>query len=59
MANLSAAGQRQRMIVAAVMVVVAMAGLFLLLDQPRAWRLVLFVPLWIGALGAQQARAKT
>jgi len=58
-ANIGAAGERQRMIAAAVMVVVAMAGLFLLQDQPRAWRLVLFVPLWIGALGVQQARAKT
>ncbi len=29
------------------------------LGAPRAWRLTLFVPLWIGALGIFQALDKT
>jgi hypothetical protein len=29
------------------------------LGAPRGWRLVLFVPLWIAALGVFQGRDKT
>ena len=40
-----------------VAVVLAMA--LLMLGAPRGWRAVVFVPLWIGALGVFQARDKT
>jgi uncharacterized membrane protein (UPF0136 family) len=40
-------------------VAVVLAMVFLVLGVPRGWRAVVFVPLWIGALGVFQARDKT
>jgi len=45
--------------VAGLGVAVILAMAFLMLGAPRGWRAVLFVPLWIGALGVFQARDKT
>ena len=59
--NIGPRGQQQRFrlgILAAVAAGVLAAAL-LLLDAPRFWRLVCFVPLWIGTLGFFQARDKT
>jgi len=38
---------------------VLLGGMLLTLGAPHVWRVVLFVPLWIGALGVFQARDKT
>jgi hypothetical protein len=38
---------------------VALAGLLIALGAPRGWRLSVFVPFWVGALGVFQARDKT
>lgn len=36
-----------------------LAVVFFWLGAPRAWRLVLFAPLWLGAVGLFQARHQT
>jgi hypothetical protein len=36
-----------------------LAAILLVMSVGRPWRLVVFVPLWIGALGIFQAREKT
>lgn len=41
-----------------VLTVLAAAWL-LVTDTPRAWRILIFVPAWIGALDFLQVRAKT
>ena len=59
--NIGARGQRHRLrfgilsLGAAVVLGVVLFGL----GAPRGWRIALFVPLWIGALGIFQARGKT
>jgi hypothetical protein len=59
--NIGPRGQRQRLtfgLVSLAIAVLLSAALFAL-DAGRAWRIALFVPLWIGALGVFQARDKT
>jgi len=59
--NIGPRGRRSRFrfgIVACGAAVVLAVVLFLI-DAPRTWRLCLFVPAWIGALGVFQARDKT
>lgn len=36
-----------------------LAAWLMLTDQPRAWRLFLFVPLWMAGLGLLQAKERT
>jgi hypothetical protein len=36
-----------------------LAAILLVMSVARPWRLVVFVPLWIGAIGVFQAREKT
>jgi len=38
---------------------VILAAILLIMSVARPWRLVVFAPLWIGAIGVFQARAKT
>jgi hypothetical protein len=60
-ANIGPAQRRRRRIVGASAFVVAAAcaaGL-LAIGAPRVWRLVLFAPLWVGALGVLQASSRT
>lgn len=57
-------GPRERRKRAAFGLVMVAVGLVLAvalwaLGVSRTWRLVVFAPLWIGALGVFQARAKT
>lgn len=59
--NMTRGGRRQRLALGIVMLVVA-AGLGVVLwtgGAPRAWRLALFVPLWVAGLGLFQARERT
>jgi hypothetical protein len=59
--NIGPRGQERRLrfglIALGAAFILAMA--LLMLGVPRGWRVVVFVPLWIGALGVFQARAKT
>jgi hypothetical protein len=60
-ANIGAAGARRRR-VGGVIWIVATVGLFVVLvvaHQPKAMRLVVFVPAFLAALGFFQARAMT
>ena len=50
---------RMRFGIVGLGVAVALAIVLLALGAPRGWRAVVFVPLWIGALGVLQARDKT
>lgn len=59
--NMTRGGRRQRLALGIVMLVVAPAlGVALWTgDAGRAWRLALFVPLWVAGLGLFQAREHT
>jgi len=59
--NIGPRGQRSRfrLGVAAFGAAALLAVLLFLVGAPRPSRLILFVPAWIGALGAFQARDKT
>jgi len=59
--NIGPRGQRRRLTFGVVSLGAAvLLGLLLFgVDAARPWRLVLFAPLWIGALGIFQARDKT
>jgi len=59
--NIGPRGQRQRLTFGVVSLGAAvLLGLLLfVVDAARPWRVTLFVPLWIGALGVLQARDKT
>jgi len=59
--NIGPRGQRQRLTFGVVSLGAAvLLGLLLfVVDAARPWRLALFVPLWIGALGISQALDKT
>jgi fatty acid desaturase len=60
-ANIGARERRKRLAIgiAAFGASLALAAGLFATDQPRWWRLVLFVPLWGAALGVFQARDKT
>jgi hypothetical protein len=45
--------------VIALAAAVLLAGGLFAVDVPRAWRVALFLPFWISALGFFQARDKT
>jgi hypothetical protein len=55
--NLGPRQRRRRWLVAAAMAVVVASAL--VAGLPRDWRLLLFLPLWFGALGFHQAAANT
>jgi formate-dependent nitrite reductase membrane component NrfD len=59
--NIGPRGQRQRLTFGVVSfgAAVLLGLLLFVVDAARPWRLALFVPLWIGALGVFQARDKT
>ena len=59
--NIGPRGQRQRRTLGLVSLAVAvlLAGVLVAAGVPRAWRAVVFVPLWLSALGFFQAREKT
>ena len=60
-ANIGTSERRQRLLIgvgaAAVCAVVTL--IFILDGAPRLWRLSLFLPWWLSALGVLQARAQT
>ena len=59
--NIGPRERRRRLIVGAVMFAIAVAvtaGL-LLAGAPRAWRLFVLFPAWVGALGVMQVKEKT
>jgi len=60
-ANIGPTERRRRLVggVSMLAVTVAAAGFLLWFDAPRLWRVSLFVPAWLGALGVFQVRAKT
>lgn len=60
-ANIGPRGRRQRTLAGFVVLALAVAaGAYLVAaEHARAWRLVLFVPLWIAGLSLSQARAAT
>ena len=41
------------------LVAAGLATWLILTDQPRVWRLFVFVPLWMAGLGLLQAKEKT
>ena len=59
--NIGPRGRDQRMrfglVGCGVALVLGMA--LLMLGTPRGWRALVFVPLWLGALGVFQAQGKT
>jgi hypothetical protein len=60
-ANIGPRGQQQRLRLGifALVADALLAGVLFGLGAPRGWRLVLFPPLWIAALGFFQSRDKT
>jgi hypothetical protein len=60
-ANMTSGGRRRRLLMGVIMLVVAAAlGVWLVAGGAgRAWRLALFVPLWVAGLGLFQARERT
>ena len=59
--NIGAAGRRRRLRFGVAGWIVAGAGLLYLLavDADRAWRFLLVLPFWAGAIGFFQHREKT
>jgi hypothetical protein len=59
--NIGPIGQQRRAAWGALMLLVsaALAAWLIATDQPRVWRLLLFVPLWMAGLGLLQAKEKT
>jgi len=59
--NIGPRGQRQRLTFGLVSLgaAVLLAGVLVTVGVPRGWRAVVFVPLWLSALGFFQARQKT
>ena len=58
--NIGPRGRRQRLTFGVVSLgIAALLAFVLLLGPPNALRLVLFIPLWLGALGIFQALDKT
>lgn len=60
-ANIGPAGRRRRLAIGLGALALGLAALLALLvvDAARAWRVVLVVPFWVGALGLAQARRYT
>jgi hypothetical protein len=59
--NIGPRERRRRLFVGIAMfalVVLVAAGL-MLADAPRAWRLLVLVPAWVGSIGVFQAKEKT
>ena len=60
-ANIGPRERRKRLLTGAVVLIVGFAGLGVLIGAGLhpAWRLGLFVPFWLAALGYFQARERT
>jgi hypothetical protein len=59
--NIGPRERRRRLMVGIAMfaIVVLVAAGVTLADAPRAWRLFVLFPAWVGAIGVFQAREKT
>jgi hypothetical protein len=59
--NIGPGQRRRRLVMGAVMALVAAVTVVWLMaaDAPRAWRMLVLVPAWIGALDFLQVRART
>ena len=59
--NIGPREQRRRLVVGIAMCAVAIivAGGLVLAGAPRAWRLFVLFPAWVGSIGLFQAREKT
>jgi hypothetical protein len=59
--NIGIVGRRRRWQFGAALLAagVGIAALLVATGAPRVWRLALFLPFWVGALGVLQAREKT
>jgi hypothetical protein len=59
--NIGPRERRRRLMVGVAMfaIVVLVAGGLVLADAPRAWRLFVLFPAWVGSIGVFQAREKT
>jgi uncharacterized membrane protein len=59
--NIGPRERRRRLMVGIAMfaIVVVIAAGLVLADAPRAWRLFVLVPAWVGSIGVFQAKEKT
>ena len=59
--NIGPRERRRRLMVGIAMfaIVVLVAAGLVLADAPRAWRLLVLFPAWVGSIGVFQAREKT
>ncbi len=59
--NIGPRGQQRRLTLGLLALGVAAVSAFILFTTgaPTSWRLGLFLPIWLGALGVFQAREKT
>jgi|KBSMisStaDraftv2_1062788.scaffolds.fasta_scaffold14548_5 hypothetical protein len=59
--NIGPRGQQRRLTLGLLALGLAAASAFILFTTgaPKPWRLGLFLPIWLGALGVFQAREKT
>ena len=59
--NIGPGERRKRLLMGVTMLAVgaSLALTLILIGAPRQWRLTLFLPFWMGALGFFQAREKT
>lgn len=59
--NIGPRERRRRLIIGIAMFVIAaaVAATLIVADAPKAWRLFVLLPLWVGALGVIQVKEKT
>jgi hypothetical protein len=59
--NIGPRERRRRLVVGIVMFAIALivAGGLVLAGAPRAWRLFVLFPAWVGSIGVCQAKEKT
>lgn len=59
--NIGPREQRRRLVTGIAMFAIAVivAGGLMLAGAPRAWRLFVLFPAWVGSIGAFQAKEKT
>jgi hypothetical protein len=59
--NIGPKERRKRLVAGATMCAVGagIAAALIVFHQDRSWRIFLFIPFWVGALGLFQARERT